>query len=172
MDEIKERLKAASDACITTYEAWRAKAGDHAAREALQEAVHELRKVGARLEIELAVSDRKSQGSEPIPIPSHRASRRPAQGADIDMEDDSNNRNRNPGNSFAGGGRDGNRGERMDRGGRPVQIRRPQENNGNTGGNNAPAAAAAPAPSESSGEEGGERKSKPLSLKRTDPDAE
>lgn len=151
MDEIKQRLKDCADACITTYEAWRAKPADHTARETLQEAVHELRKVSARLEIELAVSDRKQHGNEPIPIPSHRASRRPG-APDMDQDEGNNNRgNRDGGRD--GGGRDGNRG---DGGRRPVQIRqRPEGGEGAQPGNDAP-----PAPASASG-------NKPLSLKRT-----
>ncbi|MBU6235748.1 MAG: hypothetical protein KGQ41_07880 [Alphaproteobacteria bacterium] len=154
MDEIKQRLSTASEACIKAYEAWRAKAADHAARESLQEAVHELRKVAARLEIELAVSDRKAQGSEPIPIPSHRASRR--QGApEMEGGDDDNRANRMP---PAGGGQQGG-GQR-----RPMQqhMRRqggegstPTENAGNE------------APATTGGDDDGQRKVKPLSLRRS-----
>ncbi len=182
MDEIKQRLKDASDACIATYEAWRGKSSEAGAREALQEAVHELRKVAARLEIELAVSDRKSQGNEPIPIPSHRASRRQG-GPDIDGDDD-NRANRQQ------GGRDGNRGERdgnrgpRDAGGnnagggagggsRPVQIRRPQENAAPVEASSQPAAQPGnETPAAGGEEEGVQRKPRPLSLKRGAPDAE
>lgn len=74
MDEIKERLSETADACIKSYEAWREKKDD-SARETLQDAVHELRKVAARLEIEIAVSERDEMTSRPIPIPPHRAAR-------------------------------------------------------------------------------------------------
>jgi hypothetical protein len=40
------------------------------------EAVHELRKVAARLEIEMAISERNEVASKPIPIPSHRANKK------------------------------------------------------------------------------------------------
>lgn len=160
MDEIKQRLTEASEACIKTYEAWRGKTTDHSARESLQEAVHELRKVAARLEIELAVSDRKQHGNEPIPIPSHRASRRPAQGADTDMGEDDNRANRLPPQGGQGGGQR-----------RPVHIRRPQSDNpGNEAAAPAaaPAAAAAPAPAAEGAEgEDGQRKPRPLSLRRS-----
>lgn len=146
MDEIKQRLKEASEACITSYEAWRAKPNDHGLREKLQEAVHELRKVGARLEIELAVSDRKTQGADPIPIPSHRASRR--QGAELEEVDDRNNRRE-------GGGRD--QGPRDQGHRKPVQIRRP-EGEGPQPGNDA------------ASEDDGRKK--PLSLRRTGGDHE
>ncbi len=159
MDEIKARLKDASDACLAKLETWRGKATDAAAREALQEALHELRKVTARIEIEMAVSDRRTQGSDPIPIPAHRASRRPG-GDDMDDDNRSNHGNRAP-----HGQRDGNRAPHGGGGGgRPVQIRKPAEPSASSEpGNDAPAAAAAPAPA---GEEDGARK-RPLSLKRS-----
>ena len=164
MDEIKTRLKDASDACLAKLEAWHGKNTDAAAREGLQEAVHELRKVTARIEIELAVSDRKTQGSEMIPIPAHRASRRP--GGDFDMDDD---RGHQGGNRAQG--RDGNRAQGSGQGGgaRPVQIRKPEASS-------APAAAAPadanPGNDAAGGdEEGGTARKRPLSLKRT-PDAE
>jgi len=158
MDEIKQRLTEASEACITTYEAWRAKSGDSAAREALQEAVHELRKVGARLEIELAVSDRKTHGNEPIPIPSHRAARMRPEG---DMPDDEGNRHNGARE------RDGNRPnrDRSERqgGSRPVQIRQREEGGNQAAGNDAPPATAATA---------GEGGKKPLSLSRKSAESE
>jgi hypothetical protein len=156
MDEIKQRLKEASDACVAKFEAWRAKGGDHAAREALQDAVHELRKVASRIEIELAVSDRKQQGNEPIPIPAHRAARR--QGNEME-DDDRNSGNRAPSGPRPQGGPQGGSQGGQGGGSRPVQIRKaaePSENAGNSGGQD---------------DEGGARK-KPLSLKRTSGDAE
>jgi hypothetical protein len=166
MDEIKTRLKDASDACLAKLEAWHGKNTDAAAREGLQEAVHELRKVTARIEIELAVSDRKTQGSEMIPIPAHRASRRP--GGDFDMDDDrgqhGNRAQGRDGNRAQGGGHNSQGG-----GARPVQIRKAPE------ASSAPAAVAADANpgNDAAGgdEEGGTARKRPLSLKRT-PDAE
>ena len=76
MDEIGQRLKETSDACITAYEKWLGAKKESAALESLQEAVHELRKVSARLEIEMAVSEREEMSQRPIPVPTHRTSRR------------------------------------------------------------------------------------------------
>ncbi len=75
MDEIEERLKECAQDCFTSYAAWRANEQDSTAREALQDAVHELRKVASRVEIELAVSERKQMAQKPIPIPPHRDAR-------------------------------------------------------------------------------------------------
>jgi hypothetical protein len=79
MDEVEKRLKETGEACIKFYEAWRANQKDGAAREALQEAIHEIRKVASRVEIELAISERDEMAQKPIPIPPHRdATRRSA----------------------------------------------------------------------------------------------
>ncbi|MEZ5919233.1 MAG: hypothetical protein R3D66_04815 [Alphaproteobacteria bacterium] len=89
MDEIEKRLRDAADRCIESYEVWSKKQKDAAARETLQEAIHELRKVSSRLEIELAASERQEMTQKPIPIPPHRDSRGrggrgPAAGADAE----------------------------------------------------------------------------------------
>lgn len=73
--EIKERLKTTSEACLKCYEAWDGNDKDIKARESLQDAIHELRKVASRLEIELAISERDQMAQKPIPIPPHRDSR-------------------------------------------------------------------------------------------------
>ena len=77
MDEIEQRLTDTVANCIKAYQAWRHKTADLAVRESLQEAIHELRKVSSRLEIEIALSERDQMASRPIPIPPHRASRKP-----------------------------------------------------------------------------------------------
>lgn len=92
MDEIEKRLRDASESCIKTYEAWRKDQKNADVREALQEAVHELRKVGSRLEIEMAVSERDQMADRPLAIPPHRSSRRrggPEGAEDMGSDDDS-----------------------------------------------------------------------------------
>ena len=74
MDDVKKRLQESSESCVNSYDAWNKKKTDSAAREALQEAVHELRKVASRVEIEMVMSDRDKKCSEPLPIPPHRSS--------------------------------------------------------------------------------------------------
>ncbi len=132
MDEIGQRLKECSDACISAYGNWLGAKKDVTALENLQEAVHELRKVSARLEIEMAVSEREEMSQRPIPVPPHRASRRRDAGAgDLpDFLTEGGN----------GGGHDdeSHAGERPQRGPRPqggggsgvrrVGGRRPQQN--------------------------------------------
>jgi hypothetical protein len=86
MDEIGQRLRDSADACVSAYEAWAAAKKDVEIREGLQEAVHELRKISARLEIEMAVSEREQMAQRPIPVPPHRASRRREPGSDDSTE--------------------------------------------------------------------------------------
>lgn len=76
MDEIKNRLRETSDDCLKAYEAWSSDKKNGKAREALQESVHELRKVASRLEIEIAISERQEMTQKPIPIPPHRDARK------------------------------------------------------------------------------------------------
>ncbi len=93
MDEIENRLRAAADTCIGKYGEWRAKRHDGDTREALQDAIHELRKVASRLEVELAISEREELAQRPIPIPPHRAAReRPQQPSPVE-DDLAGNRN-------------------------------------------------------------------------------
>lgn len=77
MDEIETRLRDTSENCFKAYEAWVEQKKDMALRETLLAAIHELRKVASRLEIEVAVSERGEGGQKPMPIPSHRDSKRP-----------------------------------------------------------------------------------------------
>ncbi|MAF68789.1 MAG: hypothetical protein CMH25_05540 [Micavibrio sp.] len=79
MDEIEQRLKTCTENCIKAYGAWSSDKKNTALREALQEAVHELRKVAARIEIEVAKSEGGERASNPLPIPPHRSAR-PAKG--------------------------------------------------------------------------------------------
>lgn len=85
MDEIQKRLQETAETCIKTYEDWRTRKTDTKAQESLHTAIHELRKVASRLEIELAVRERQDITSKPIPIPSHRSSTKESQ---PDSDDD------------------------------------------------------------------------------------
>jgi hypothetical protein len=124
MDEIEKRLREATDNTVKFYSAWRTQQKDGKAREELMEAVHELRKIAARLEIEIAVSERNEMSAKPIPIPPHRASRkRPGEGhegGDDEGNDNGGNNqpnfNRQEGGQQSGGG-DRPRGDRPQHGG-------------------------------------------------------
>lgn len=73
MSELKQRLQETSSTCMTAYEAWHVDTKSDASRETLLDAVHELRKVASRLEIEIALSDRKNTNAKRIPIPEHKS---------------------------------------------------------------------------------------------------
>lgn len=64
-DSIKERITNAADACIKAHAAWDGNEQDKAARNALLEAIHELRRVTARLEIDIAHSESGSRPNAP-----------------------------------------------------------------------------------------------------------
>lgn len=75
MDEIDNRLRETADRCIKAYDKWNVSKKDSASREELMEAVHELRKVASRVEVEVAISERDEMAQRPLPIPPHRAAR-------------------------------------------------------------------------------------------------
>lgn len=86
MIEIKQRLVESSEACVKAFDKWSGDQKSSDSRETLQEAIHELRKVASRLEIELAISERDQNAAKPLPIPPHRASRG-GKGHDPSMDD-------------------------------------------------------------------------------------
>lgn len=75
MEDIQQRLTETGAACLSAFEAWSKDKKNETAKESLDEAVHELRKVAARIEIEMAVSERDPKNSKRIPIPEHRDAR-------------------------------------------------------------------------------------------------
>lgn len=81
MDDIQTRLENTVKACQESYAAWVANPGEASLREAVVEHSHELRRIAARLEIEMAVAESKSAKASPIPIPPHRAAGGAAGGA-------------------------------------------------------------------------------------------
>lgn len=74
LDATDARLRDTAKACLIAYRGWKQGPAD-ASAQALNESVHELRKVLARIEIDMAASRRDEQVARPIPIPAHRASR-------------------------------------------------------------------------------------------------
>ena len=77
MTDIKDRLRTATDECISKFEAWNKDKSDGKIREVMLDSLHELRKAAARLEIEMAISERDRLGNNPIPIPTHKSSKKP-----------------------------------------------------------------------------------------------
>lgn len=102
-EEIEKRLKDCSEGCLAAYKEWCGNEKDHSKREALSDALHELRKVCARLEIEMAASERDEQKSAPLPIPPHKASRG-ANASDNGGGDNNKGNENNSGKSGKGGG--------------------------------------------------------------------
>ncbi|AWU97656.1 hypothetical protein [Azospirillum ramasamyi] len=76
VDAVEGRLRDTAKACISAYRGWRQQPSE-ATIQALSDSVHELRKALARVEIDMSASRREEQAIRPIPIPAHRASRRP-----------------------------------------------------------------------------------------------
>lgn len=81
-DEIRQRLEDSTEKCVKAYEEWRKDEKNDAARVSLQEAVHEVRKVASRLEIELVTSKRDNTVHKPMAAPSHRSAKGRHQTAD------------------------------------------------------------------------------------------
>lgn len=96
-EEINARLKTTSEECLKCYEVWSSNDKDDKAREALQDAIHELRKVASRLEIELAISERDQMKQRPLPIPPHRDAR--VRGRNHDGDEDHATHENSAGNS-------------------------------------------------------------------------
>lgn len=79
MAEIKARLQEQSTNCLNAYTVWVDNKKDVQARENLREAIHELRKVSSRLEIELAISEREEMSQKRIQPPHHRDAKKRAE---------------------------------------------------------------------------------------------
>ncbi len=134
MDEIEKRLREGSENCYNNYEAWKKNQKDGTAREALQESIHELRKIASRLEIELAISERDEMAQRPIPIPPHRDAQRRGQPQDMDAQPDFGNddgQQRGPRPQHGGGGGGGGQGQHR----RRLARRSEGGASGNAGGN-------------------------------------
>lgn len=82
MDEIKTRLQETSENCFIAYEAWTNDNKNSDLQEKLQDAVHELRKVASRLEIEMAVNERSNVRHEMVSESNHRSNNRGNSSAD------------------------------------------------------------------------------------------
>ena len=117
MDEIEKRLSETSEACVKSYAAWRKDPKEGSNREVLMEAVHELRKVAARLEIEIAISERDEMAAKPIPIPPHRSSRRGGGGGNDFGPDDNIGNVADAGGGSGGGSNFGGGGQHRGGGG-------------------------------------------------------
>lgn len=75
VDAVEARLRETARGCLSAYRNWRQTPGETSIQ-ALSDAVHDLRKALARIEIDMSASRREEQAIRPIPIPAHRAARR------------------------------------------------------------------------------------------------
>jgi transposase-like protein len=75
VDATEGRLRETARASLVAYRNWRQTPGEKSIQ-TLGDAVHELRRVLARIEIDMAASRRDEQAARPIPIPWHRSARR------------------------------------------------------------------------------------------------
>ncbi|CAK0774568.1 Helix-turn-helix domain-containing protein [uncultured Gammaproteobacteria bacterium] len=71
---VETRLRDSAAGCLTAYRDWRLAPTEQSVQ-ALGDAVHELRKTLARIEIDMSVSRRDDKSLKPMPIPQHRSSR-------------------------------------------------------------------------------------------------
>ena len=113
--DIDARLEDTTKACLEAYKKWAAKKTDADLREELQEAVHDVRKVVSRLEIEMAVSERADMAEKPLPIPPHKSQRKNRQQNIMDDDnfgngDISHGNGNGNGNGNGGGSRGPRRG--------------------------------------------------------------
>jgi hypothetical protein len=74
VDAVEARLRDSARGCLVAYRSWRQGPGE-ATIQNLNDAVHELRRVLARIEIDMSASRRDEQAVRPIPVPAHRAAR-------------------------------------------------------------------------------------------------
>lgn len=101
--DIAKRLKDTSEECSKALDSWNSNKKDIKTREELRDAVHDLRKVASRIEIEMAASERDEMAQKPIPIPAHRDARR--KGGD----DNGNGNNKGGGNKKPRGPKNNNK---------------------------------------------------------------
>lgn len=68
----ESRFETTFKSCFEAYNAWSEDQLNREKRNGLVEAIHDIRRVIARLEIEIAMSESKERASNPIPIPTHK----------------------------------------------------------------------------------------------------
>ncbi len=74
---VEERLKESYESCMKAYVSWRNGGQDNDdITEELSESVHSLRRVLARIEIDMASDASSRRNQKPIPVPIHRSADR------------------------------------------------------------------------------------------------
>ena len=105
MSDTLSRIQETGAACISAYEGWSGDKKDADKREALQDTLHELRKAIARVEIEIATSERDSSSSRKIPIPPHRSQGKQGDGSNESILPDRSEENQGKAPSKKSGSR-------------------------------------------------------------------
>ncbi|PZQ46065.1 MAG: hypothetical protein DI551_05880 [Micavibrio aeruginosavorus] len=136
MEEIEKRLRESTDACIKNFEVWIKNGKSLESRETLMETMHEVRKVLARVEIEIAISERDRMGARPIPIPPHRSQRKRNEEGDAIDGDDFDDSGEGQPPQQAGGSGEGRRQQHSGRNRRPMHRSGSGNNGNNNNGNN------------------------------------
>lgn len=101
MDTIEDRLHDTSKNCFECYQEWIKDKKNIETREKLQVAIHELRKVASRLEIDLATTERDEMTKRALPVPPHRDAKRRTEGAGGDRRHNNKGKKDNSGNKDA-----------------------------------------------------------------------
>ena len=76
IDAVEARLRDTARSCLVAYRGWRTQPNETTIQ-SLSDTMHDLRKALARIEIDISATRRDEQAQRPIPIPAHRAARRP-----------------------------------------------------------------------------------------------
>lgn len=93
MEDTAKRLQETTETCFNALEAWTSDKKSGPNKENLNDSLHELRKVLARIEIDMALSESKGSGGK-IPIPSHRANQKHQHETDDNGNGNGDNNNR------------------------------------------------------------------------------
>ncbi len=86
-DKTEERFAQCSESCFHAYQAWEAEQLCSEKRDLLRKSLHAMRKVLARVEIEMALSESKERAKNPMPIPTHRTKNK-KDGKPLEVSDD------------------------------------------------------------------------------------
>lgn len=86
-EKTAERFANRSENFFKAYEAWEQEQLCSEKRDVLRKALHSMRKVLARVEIEMALSESKERAKNPMPIPTHRTKNK-KDGTPLEISDD------------------------------------------------------------------------------------
>ncbi len=87
-EKTAERFANRSENFFKAYEAWEKEQLCSEKRDDLRKALHSMRKVLARVEIEMALSESKERAKNPMPIPTHRTQNKKKAGKPLEVSDE------------------------------------------------------------------------------------